>query len=144
MLGADGVLVGSRFIASTEVTAPPNFQQAIIAADGDSTIKTSVIDVARKYDWPGHEFTGRALKTRFVTAWHGREAALASPGTNDIECERYWKAFSAGDVDNTGVFVGEAAGLIGNVQSAGLIVAELVAQAERLLKAGPYGAGLGS
>ena len=138
MLGADGVLIGSRFIASTEAAAPSSFQQAIIAADGDSTIKTTVIDVVRNFDWPDHEFSGRALKTQFVTSWHGREAALASSVTNAFENERYWKAFYAGDVDNTGIFVGEAAGLIGEVRSAGRIVADMVAQAERLLEAGSH------
>jgi nitronate monooxygenase len=139
LLGADGVLIGSRFVASSEAAAPANFKNAIVAADGDSTIKTTVIDVVRNYDWPGHEFSGRALKTQFVTSWHGREADLASPVTNALENDRYWKAFYAGDVDNTGVFVGEAAGLIGDMRPVGDILADMVAQAERLLAAGPSG-----
>lgn len=104
-----------------------------VAADGDSTIKTTVIDVVRNFDWPGHEFTGRALKNQFVTSWHGRESALANSATNAGENERYWKAFFSGDVDNTGVFVGEAAGLIGEVLSAKHIIGEMVAQAERIM-----------
>src|SRR5690606_2369042 len=47
MLGADGVLVGSRFLASPEALAPPAFQAATVAADGDSTIRTSRGDIAR-------------------------------------------------------------------------------------------------
>ena len=38
------------------------------------------------------EFTGRALKNRFVAEWHGREAALADPAVNRVENERYWAA----------------------------------------------------
>ena len=139
MLGADGVLIGSRLIASSESAAPHGFQQAIAAADGNSTIKTTVIDVVRKLDWPGQEFSGRALRNRFVTTWHGRENILAEARTNAAENERYWAAFRSGDVDNTGVFVGEAAGLIGDVQSAGRIVVDMVAQAEQLLSGAAVG-----
>lgn len=137
MLGVDGVLIGSRLIASSESAASREFQQAITAADGDSTIKTTVIDVVRNYEWPGQEFSGRALKNRFVTSWHGREAMLAEAKTNAAENERYWNAFRSGDVDNTGVFVGEAAGLIGDVQSASRILEDMVKQAEHLLALGP-------
>ncbi|HEX5507842.1 MAG TPA: nitronate monooxygenase, partial [Pseudolabrys sp.] len=42
MLGADGVLVGSRFWASKEAIVPAPFQQAAVDADGDATIRTSV------------------------------------------------------------------------------------------------------
>lgn len=132
MLGADGVLIGSRLVASTEALAPAGFHAAIVAADGDATVKTSVIDVVRNYRWPA-EFLGRALRTRFVADWHGREGSLAEPATTATESERYWQAFRAGDTDNTGVFVGEAAGLIRDVQPAGRIIASMVDQAERLL-----------
>src|SRR6185437_9089138 len=66
MLGADGVLVGSRFWASKEAIVPESFQQAAVAADGDATIRTSVVDVVRKKAWPA-EFTARVMKNRFVT-----------------------------------------------------------------------------
>jgi nitronate monooxygenase len=131
MLGADGVLIGSRLVASSEAAVPPAFQQAIVAADGDQTVRTTVIDIVRKYDWPG--FDGRALRNRFVESWHGREDALAEPATNFVENERYWSAVRSGDADNAGIFAGEAAGLILDVQPAARIVTDMVAQAERLL-----------
>jgi nitronate monooxygenase len=131
MLGADGVLIGSRLLASAEAEVPPAFRQAIVTADGDSTVRTAVIDIVRKYDWPG--FDGRALRNRFVNSWHGREGELANPATNDDENERYWNAVRSGDADNAGVFAGEAAGLIRDVQPAARIVTDMVAQAERLL-----------
>ena len=137
MLGADGVLVGSRFWASTEALVPPSFQAAALAADGDSTIRTTVIDAARRFDWP-KPFTGRAIKTRFVMGWHGREAALAEPATLEREEARYWKAFQASDVDNTGVWIGEAVGLIRDVTSAGAILRRMVRETEQLLGRAPH------
>ncbi|MES2563085.1 MAG: nitronate monooxygenase [Pseudomonadota bacterium] len=99
MLGADGVLVGSRFWASAEALVPP---------------------------------TARVMKTRFTMDWHGRDATLAEPATRQREGARYWKAFEKGDVDNTGVFAGEAVGLIRDVAPAGEILRRMVRETENL------------
>ena len=101
----------------------------MLGADGDATIKTHAIDVVRGYDWPDADISGRALKTGFVSRWNGREEELAQAG----EQERYWNAFRSGDADNTGVFLGEAAGLIHVIRPAGHIVEDMAAEAERLL-----------
>jgi nitronate monooxygenase len=137
MLGADGVLIGSRLVACSEAATPKGFHAAIVAADGDATIKTTVIDIVRNYEWPGGEFNIRALRNRFVAAWHGRESELAEPATNAAENERYWRAFHSGDADNAGVLIGEAAGLISDIKPAAVIIDDMVAEAERLLKRGP-------
>ena len=136
MLGADGVLIGSRLVASSEAATPQGFQPAILAADGDSTTKTTVVDIVRNYDWPGDEFSARALKNRFINTWHGREKLLAETSTNAVENELYWKAFHAGDAENAGVLVGEGVGLIRDIRPAGVIVEEMIAQAHRLLAEG--------
>ncbi|NPC54444.1 nitronate monooxygenase [Caenimonas soli] len=132
MLGADGVLVGSRFWASAEALVPPAFHAAAITAEGDATIRTTVVDIARRFDWP-QPFTARVLKTRFAMEWHGREKELAEPATNEREEARFWKAYRAGDVDNTCVFAGEAVGLIRDVAPAGEILRRMVREAEELL-----------
>lgn len=132
MLGADGVLIGSRLMACAEALTPPGFLKAILAADGDATVKTKVIDVVRSYDWPPG-IIGRALNTRFVADWQGREEALAEPQMQAAEAERYWRAFRAGDAEDTGVFMGEAVGLIRDVPDAGRAIARIVAEAEHLL-----------
>jgi nitronate monooxygenase len=136
MLGADGVLIGSRFWASAEALVPPSFQAAAVAADGDSTIRTTVVDIARRFNWP-KPFTARVMKTRFTTDWHGREEALAEPATREREEARYWKASQAGDVDNTGVFIGEVVGLIRDVAPAGEILRRMVRETEQLLGRAP-------
>ena len=141
MLGADGVLIGSRLVASFEAATPPGFLPAIVAADGDSTIKTAVIDIVRNYEWPA-EFRIRALRNRFVDTWHGQEAKLAEIATNAVEQERYLRAFRSGDAENAGVLIGEAAGLIREARPAGHILEDMVAQAERLLANGGRSASL--
>jgi len=132
MLGADGVLMGSRFWASNEALVPASFQAAAVAAQGDDTIRTTVVDVVRKIDWP-LPFTARVLRTRFTAQWHGREAALAEPAVIEREMESYFDAARRGDVEHTGVFVGEAVGLINDIRPAGDIVRQIAREAEELL-----------
>ena len=42
MLGADGVMLGSRLWASPECLVHPNHQRAALAANGDGTIRQKV------------------------------------------------------------------------------------------------------
>ncbi|MFZ1079034.1 MAG: nitronate monooxygenase [Methylovirgula sp.] len=132
LLGADGVLIGSRLMASAEALAPPGVIEAMLAADGDATVKTSVPDLVRGYDWPSG-FSGRALKTRFIVDWHGREDALLDPATKTAQAERYWQALRAGNAEETGIFAGEAVGLIRDAPPAAATIAKMVTHAEHLL-----------
>jgi nitronate monooxygenase len=140
MLGADGVLVGTRFVASQESEAPQGLRQAIIRADGDSTMKSTSVDVARRRYWPNPEFVIRVLKNSFVAKWHGRDRELEN--AIDVEYQRFWDAFKAGDADNTGVLAGEVSGIIRDTPPAAQIVENMVAQACHLLgPRSPYVAG---
>jgi nitronate monooxygenase len=133
MLGAEGVLIGSRFLLSKEIGSFHSaLQEAIRCANGDATVKTTVLDVVRKLNWPP-EITGRALRNTFVERWHGNEVALAV--AVERELENYVRAREAGDAAEAGIFVGEAAGLMHEVRSAADIVQTIAAEAEQLLAA---------
>jgi nitronate monooxygenase len=135
MLGADGVLVGSRFWASREALVPAAFQEAVLRAGGDDTVRTRIVDIVRQKEWPP-DFTGRVLKNRFVESWHGNEEALSAPPAAEREQERYLRAVEEADADNVGIFVGEVAGLIKDVRPAGDILRGIVSEAERALSRG--------
>jgi nitronate monooxygenase len=115
-LGAEGVLVGSRFYASVESLANDKAKARIAAASGDETVRTSVFDAVRGYTWPDG-IIGRALRNDFTARWHGRERELA--GSIDGEMARYREAAARGDPDTAVVFAGEGADLIDDVPSAG-------------------------
>jgi nitronate monooxygenase len=50
MLGADGVLMGTRFYVASEALASSAAKARIVAASGDDTVRTTVFDIARGYD----------------------------------------------------------------------------------------------
>ncbi|MEL6297044.1 MAG: nitronate monooxygenase [Pseudomonadota bacterium] len=131
-LGADGVVMGSRFWASAESLAHDNMIAAGIAATGDDTIRSSVMDIARRLDWPGR-FTARVLRNGFTDQWHGREADLIADA--DAQAARWRDAWAAGDTDVANTFVGEAAGLIHDKPPAGELLQRVVAEAESVIAA---------
>lgn len=126
MLGADGVLVGTRFWASTEALVHARHHEAIIETDGDGTVRTRIADIARQIPWP-REFTARIRRNAFTNRWHGREDELEQNVA--VEGPRYRKAFAEGDPENTAVWFGEAAGLIHAIEPAGAIVERITAEA---------------
>lgn len=133
MLGAEGVLVGTRFYASEESLGRPQAKARVIAATGEETIRTSIFDMVRGIAWP-KEFTGRALNNDFTRRWHGAEAELSA--ATEGEMARYHAAAAIGDFSTAVIFAGEAMGLFDRVLPAGDIVASMVAEAEAALRTG--------
>ncbi|MCG3190295.1 MAG: Nitronate monooxygenase [Burkholderiaceae bacterium] len=130
MLGADGVLVGTRLWASSEALVATRHHEAIVETDGDGTLRTRVADIARQLAWP-RQFTARIRRNAFTDRWHGREDELEKHVA--VECPRYREAFANGDPDHTGVWFGEAAGLIHSIEPAAAIVERIAAEAEACL-----------
>jgi nitronate monooxygenase len=129
-LGAEGVLVGTRFYATVEALGHDKAKARIVAAAGEDTVRTSVFDSVRGYSWP-RGITGRALRNDFTERWHGREGELAI--VLDGEKERYQAAATRGDPDTAVVFAGEGADQIDDLPHAGEMVTRLVVEAERAL-----------
>ena len=134
MLGADGVLVGSRFSACEEALVPSGWHRALLAADGDATVQTRVVDIARKRDWPP-PFKIRVLQNDLVQRWRGREDEMHR--NQKTEARRYEEATRTGNTDEYGVIVGENVGLISEVEPAAKVLERMVLDAESLLKHAP-------
>jgi nitronate monooxygenase len=131
MLGADGVMLGSRLWASPECLIHANHQRAALAGDGDATIRQTAADIARGYDWPS-EFTGRVLRTPFVERWHGSEAEHRAVA--EAARPAYLAAVSEGHTKESGIFVGEAIGLMESVSPVAEIIGRVTREAEALLR----------
>ncbi len=131
MLGADGVLVGSRLWASKEANVSEQMHAAALRSTGDDTIRSQTMDLARKLDWP-RRYTARVLKNAFIERWHGHEDELVTVA--DQEASKYRAAWAAGDPDGSNTFVGETVGIIKDIEPASEIIDRMVRQAETLLK----------
>ncbi len=132
MLGADGVLVGSRLWASREANVGERMHQAALHASGDDTIRSSVMDIARRLEWP-EQFTARVLRNKFIERWHGREDELLLCA--DREAQNYRQAWLEGDPDNSNTFVGEVVGMIHDIEPAARIIERMVREAASTIRA---------
>lgn len=130
MLGADGILAGTRFYAATESLAPDAVKRRITEIGGDDTLRTSVFDIVREKDWP-KPFTIRGARNALTAEWQGRETALAAEGKAAVE--RYNQAIAAQDLEIMGVFAGEGADLIADVAPAATLLERMVGEAEAAL-----------
>jgi len=131
LLGAEGVLMGTRFYASQEAEGHPEAKQRIVEAEGGQTIRSIVFDLSRKMRWPS-PYTGRLLRNRHAETWFGREDELEAR-MEEVGRE-YAAARERGDFDIAGVIAGEACGLIHDIPPAGEIVERIVREAEQLLR----------
>ena len=123
MLGAQGAVVGTRFLATPEALIHANAKARVVASSGDDTLRTRVFDIVRGRDWP-KAFTGRAIRNAFTERWHGNEDKLAR--ALPVEQPRFLDAMARGDMDNGLIFAGEALDLIAGEMPASRIVADLV------------------
>jgi NAD(P)H-dependent flavin oxidoreductase YrpB (nitropropane dioxygenase family) len=128
-LGADGVLLGTRFLASREAPLHETFKQAILDSNGHDTVLTEIPDIAAGTVWPGA--MTRAKRNAFIEHWAGREWALRQHRTE--VWARVQAAYQNGDANNAPLSFGQDAGLISNVLPAGEIVRETAREAEEIL-----------
>ena len=130
LLGADGVLLGSRLWATREGLAPLAAKELAARTDGDGTARSPIFDVLRRKDWPA-EYDFRALRNALHREWEGREAELrADP---DSARAAFDAAAAAGDFTGANVTVGEATGLIRDVPGAADVLRRIADEAEARL-----------
>jgi nitronate monooxygenase len=130
MLGASGVLIGTRFYASIEADGAEEAKQRIRAANPNDTVRGVIVDWSRSLFWPA-PFTARTLLNDHIRSWTGREVELMQRAA-EVAVE-YAAAKAAGNFSVAAVFAGEAVGLIHDIPPAAEIVERIAAEAEQLL-----------
>jgi NAD(P)H-dependent flavin oxidoreductase YrpB (nitropropane dioxygenase family) len=132
-LGAEGVLLGTRFLATPEAPLPDAYKEAICRSDGHDTLLTELPDVIAGQVWPGA--FARVLRTPFVQEWLGREGEVRQRRAELLQ--RIQRAREQGDVANGSLLIGQDAGLIERVEPAGEVVRRMVREAEAILSRRP-------
>ncbi|KAF3393889.1 hypothetical protein F1880_005483 [Penicillium rolfsii] len=111
-LGADGIVMGTRFIATSECPAPLSMKESIIAATdgGVSTIKTIRHDVFQSTDVFPRQYDGRAII--------GISFNESQGGASDEEIiQRYNEAKARGDDQRRTIWAGTGVGMIDKIVS---------------------------
>jgi len=131
MLGAHGVLIGTRFLATSESPLPAGYKQAIIASDGHDTVLSEIPDIVSGRLWPGAY--ARVRRNAFVKEWSGREGELRR--SREEVRKGLAAARAAGDAERGSLLIGQDAGLVDSIEPAAALVERLAADAEKVLAA---------
>lgn len=134
--GAAAARVGTRFVACAESPAHPDYIAALLAADGDDTVRTETFSVT----WPDapHRVlrscvdAARALDSDVVGELHVDGQVVPLPTFLPLPPTRT----TTGHIDAMALYAGQGVGLVTKVEAAADIVRELVDGAAALLGRG--------
>ncbi|KAJ5576378.1 hypothetical protein N7535_003304 [Penicillium sp. DV-2018c] len=128
-LGADGIVMGTRFVATSECPAPSASKQTIVSStDGAvSTVKTTRHDVFQSTDIFPRQYDGRA-----VIGINYRDSENGVPDEEIIR--RYNEARAAGDDQRRTVWAGTSIGCIKAVVPAGDLIETIQQEVRAILE----------
>jgi enoyl-[acyl-carrier protein] reductase II len=118
-LGAEGVQIGSRFVASAESSAHPDFKRKIIeSADGDTFLSLKKLVPVRllknKFALQAQEMEQRGASAEELAAFLGRGRAR--------------KGMLEGDLEEGELEIGQVSGLIREIKPAAEILMEIISE----------------
>ena len=131
-LGAAGVSMGTRFVATREALWSDPRKAALVAGRTDETEQSRLFDTLSDPDWP-REFPARYLRNATSAQWAGREAELEAKAEAE---RRLYAEIPPDDVERRLVLAGEGVDLITGVLSAREVVERTVAEAIAALRGG--------
>ena len=126
MLGAEGVQIGTRFLASEECQIHPTFKDLVIKAKDTDSVVTG--------RYTGHPC--RNVKTKFAKklANGEKDGTLSPEEFENLTVGAIRRAVVDGDLESGSFLCGAIAGMINEVKSCADIVREINDGAEKLLK----------
>lgn len=127
MLGAEGVQMGTRFLASVEAPVHDNFKNAILAANERSTRVTG-----RSLGAPVRTIANQMTK-RFVNY---EKEGRSFEEFEDLAVGGLQRAVYKGDVTSGSLMAGQIAGLIAETKPVEAIIKEMITTANKLLREG--------
>ena len=125
MLGAEGVQIGTRFLASEECQIHPTFKELVVKAKDTDNIVTG--------RYTGHPC--RNIKTKFAKklAMGEKEGTLTPDEFEKLTLGALRRAVVDGDVDSGSFLCGAISGMVNDIKSCADIVKEINDGAEKLL-----------
>jgi nitronate monooxygenase len=131
--GAEDAVLGTRFLATPEANAHPQYKQKLLEAVETDTVRTTLFG----HGWPNAPH--RTLRTRFVEQWLGNEARAqqsradepiigrTSIADREIPIQRFMSLPPSkrvtGDIESMALLAGQTAGLVKEIKSAATMCA---------------------
>jgi len=132
MLGAQGVNMGTRFLATAESPIADGYKQMILAANSEDAVKADFWnEVMPLPGAAGYFSVPRALRTPFLDEWQPRRED-ARREQQRLQGE-VMAAAQAGRLHELMPFAGQTAGAINDIPTVAEILDRLVQEAERVL-----------
>jgi len=142
-LGASGAWIGTRFLASHEVTIHPHYRERLLQATEDDTAYLAEL---LNIGWP--RAPHRVLRNSTVAAWEaagrpltgkrpgeGEVVATSKSGDKILRYQSYTPAADAeGDIDALSLWAGQSVALVHKIRPAAEIVREIDDQAQAILQ----------
>jgi enoyl-[acyl-carrier protein] reductase II len=133
VLGAQGVNVGTRFLASEEASADDTWKRAILRTESEDVVRFEVFkEILPSTSEHAYETVPRVMRTAFVEQWQGR------PEEARREAERLraelMSAVQQRRPHELVPFTGQTAGLVHEILPAAEIVRFMVKEAEDALE----------
>jgi enoyl-[acyl-carrier protein] reductase II len=123
-LGAEGVQLGTRFMCATECTIHPDVKQRVLKAKDRDTVITGYST--------GHPV--RVLKNRLSREIEELDRANEPEKIESLGAGKLALAMRQGDCQMGSLMAGQCAAMVDRIQPAAEIVAELVAEAESVIR----------
>jgi NAD(P)H-dependent flavin oxidoreductase YrpB (nitropropane dioxygenase family) len=125
MLGAQGALIGTRFLATPEARGRGRSKDVILNALGSQTVASKFYDDVLGISWPGSLV--RTIRHPLLDEWGHRQQDWA------LAAERLRPSLEAAVAAGDFVLAGESSGLIHDIVPAGELVQRIAREAESLL-----------
>lgn len=136
MLGAVGVNLGTRFLASKEATIEEEWKQAIVAANSENAVKIDFLNDIRPLPGTGGYGTVlRSLRTPFVDQWLSKREEI--PHIREQLSGQLTTTARAGRRHDTVLPSGQTAGGIKEILAVSDIMRRLIAETEAALARAP-------
>ncbi len=124
-LGAKGIQMGTRFVASEEAEVHPKYKEAILKAGDRSTVETGRST--------GHPV--RVIKNKLAREYIKLEAQGASPEELEkLGIGALRRAVVEGDVETGSVMAGQISGLIKDIKPVKEILEDIMREADEILR----------
>jgi NAD(P)H-dependent flavin oxidoreductase YrpB (nitropropane dioxygenase family) len=143
-LGADGIVMGTRFLATPEANAHSIYQQKLVASTEEETVHTLLFGQG----WPNAPH--RTLRTAFVEAWLGKEAPTQESQSDQpvigetqiagqtIPVMRFASLppsrEASGDIEAMSLLAGQSVGLVHEIKPVATIIHEVITGARQIIE----------